>query len=724
MTTKMRKRVNKALADKDLQTALPTFVLITKLARQIGMDGIDFASLRDEVRRVKEKSIANLPQLVKRFKSEATKAGAVVYEAKDARDANNYILKLAKERNVKRIVKSKSMVTEEIELNKDLKDASIEVTETDLGEYIVQLAGEKPSHLVGPAIHKTIEQVAELFSKVAGEELEPDPQKLVEVARRALRQAYLNADMGISGANIAIAETGTVVIVTNEANGCLVTTLPPIHVAVVGYEKLVFSLDDATAILKLLSRNTTGQKQSVYVSHITGPSATTTMSQEPLFGILGPGEVHIVLVDNGRTQIRESDEFKEALYCIKCGACLNICPVFGSVAGQTYGYIYQGGIGAILTAFLHGIDKAADPASLCMNCMACTEVCPAHIDIPRMILRLRKNIVAQSGLSWTDKVAYHGILSHPGWLNTTIKVGSYLQAPFVGKNSMIRRLPYPLNSLTRTISLPAASHRPLRHRMKNLSSPGATTQPTVAFYAGCVANYAYPEIGEDVMKYLQQCDAAPYYPRKQTCCGAPALVTGDEETCIKLAKINIATIEEMNPDYVVTVCPGCAVMLQQEYPRLLANDPEWSHRAEAMSTKIRDFSQLVLQLTSTAEKMPSQNLKVTYHDPCYLKRGLGIYHEPRQLLNREGFEIVEMNDADACCGFAGTFVLEYPELSGSILNRKLNNIEATGADIVVTNCTPCVLQLRGGLDKRNSNIKVMHSAELLAKYSKSRRIIT
>ncbi|GAH99901.1 unnamed protein product, partial [marine sediment metagenome] len=293
----MRKRVNKALADKNLQTALPTFMLITKLARQIGMDGIDFNSLRDEVRQVKEKSIANLPQLVERFKSEAAKAGAVVYEAKDARDANNYILKLAKERNVKRIVKSKSMVTEEIELNKHLKHAGIEVTETDLGEYIVQLAGEKPSHLVGPAIHKTIEQVAELLSKVAGEQLGHDPQKLVEVARRTLRQAYLNADMGISGANIAIAETGTLVIVTNEANGCLVTTLPPIHVAVVGYEKLVSSLDDATAILKLLSRSTTGQKQSVYVSHITGPSATTAMSQEPLFGIQGPGEVHIVLVD-------------------------------------------------------------------------------------------------------------------------------------------------------------------------------------------------------------------------------------------------------------------------------------------------------------------------------------------------------------------------------------------------------------------------------------------
>jgi len=724
MSREMTKRVHKALSDKDLQTALHRLVPLVKAISQMSLEGIDFDALSKEIRRVKEKSIANLPQLVEQFKAEAAKAGAVVYEAKDAEDANNYVLKLAQKRNVKHIVKSKSMLTEETELRKDLGDAGIEVKETDIGEWIVQLAGERPAHLVGPAIHKTIEQVAELFSEATGEKLEPEPQVLLDAVRRALRQSYINADMGISGANIAIAETGTLIIVTNEANGCMATTLPPIYVAMVGYEKLVSSLEDATTILRLLSRSTMGMKMPVYASYITGPSNTTAIPGAPFLSGQGPSEAHIVLVDNGRKEMRESPEFQEALYCIKCGACLNVCPVFGSLAGQTYGYIYQGGIGAILTAFLHGMDKAKDPASLCMGCMACKEVCPARIDIPRMITQLKVKLVTEEGLSWKSKIAYQSVLKYPKRLDRVIKAGSYLQQPFTDKDSMIRRLPYPLNSLTRTISLPALSHHPLGDRLKDSSSPKPGTHPKVAFYAGCVANYAYPEIGEDVIDVLREYGAAPYYPPGQACCGAPALFAGDTETALSLAKTNIAALEEMNPDYVVTVCPGCAVMLQQEYPRLTAADPEWNQRAKALSSKIRDFSQLILELSPSAVGKTSRNKKVTYHDPCYLRRGLGIYNEPRRLLEREGFELVEMVDSDACCGFGGEIVLDYPELSNSVMQRKLDNIEATGVDTVIANCTPGILQLRGGLDKRKSNIKVMHSAELLAKYSKSRRIIT
>jgi len=237
----------------------------------------------------------------------------------------------------------------------------------------------------------------------------------------------------------------------------------------------------------------------------------------------------------------------------------------------------------------------------------------------------------------------------------------------------------------------------------------------VAFYSGCVAAYAYPEIGEDVMKVVKECGAEPYYPVGQACCGAPAFFAGDRETALDLARTNIAALEAMNPDYIVTVCPGCAAVLQKGYLELTAKEPEWNQRARAISNKIRDFSQLILELSPATKKKPSRNRKITYHDPCHLKRGIGIFDEPRKLLEREGFEMVEMADADACCGFGGHVLLAYPELSGSVLKRKLNNIEATGVDTVVTNCLPCVLQLRGGLDKRHSSIRVMHSAELLAK---------
>ncbi len=714
MSRTMAKRVNKALGDENLQAALTRLMGLIKFARQMAFEGVDFDSLSQKVRSVKEKSIASLPELVEQFKTAASRAGAVVYEARDAEDANEYVRKLAQKHHVRHIVKSKSMLTEEIELRQHLERAGIRVTETDLGEWLVQLAGERPAHITGPAVHKTIEQVAELISRATGRKLAPEPQLLLDAARSALRHSYFDADMGMSGANIAIAETGTLVIVTNEGNGCMATTLPPIYVAVVGYEKLVSGWEDAVHIFRLLSRSTTGMKMTVYVSYITGPSYTEAISGSVVRGACGPGEVHIVLVDNGRLKMRECADFREALYCIKCGACLNVCPVFASLAGQVYGYIYQGGIGAILTAFLHGLDKAEDPASLCLGCMACKVACPARIDIPRMIIRLRTWLAEEKGLPWTSRLAYRSILKHPQRLDKAVKIGSHLQKPFVDKDSMIRRLPYPLNSLAHTISLPKLASQPLRERLCAYSLPVRMDKPKVALYSGCVAAYFYPEIGEDVMKVLRDCGAEPFYPATQACCGAPALFAGDAETTLSLVKTNIEALEEGEADYIVTVCAGCAAVLQREYLQLTSGEPEWHRRAGALSSKIRDFSQLVLELTPLVEKKPSRNYRVTYHDPCHLKRGIGVSNEPRRLLEREGFELVEMADADACCGFGGKVVLDYPELCGSVLKRKLDNIEVTGVDMVVTNCLPCVLQLRGGLDKRHSKIKVVHSAQLLA----------
>jgi len=712
MSRTMRTRVRKALSDQHLQTAMARLMPLFKLGRQLGMTGIDFKALQQELHQVKEKAIANLPQLIAQFKQNATRAGAIVFDARDAGTANNYILKLAQEHGVKRIVKSKSMLGEEIGIREHLEHVGIETTETDIGEWIVQLGKETPSHISGPAIHKTIEQVAELFSRATGKQLSTDPQLLLDTARETLRRYYIEAQMGISGANAAIAETGTLVIVTNEGNGLMCTTLPPIHVAIVGYEKLLSSMEDVNALLRLLSRSTVGSKMPIYVSYITGPSTTATSPGTISLSAQGPSELHIVLVDNGRSQMMESAEFREVLYCVRCGACLNVCPVFASLAGQTYGHIYQGGIGAVLTAFHHGWDKAHDPVSLCMGCMACRDVCPAGIDIPRLVLNLRARLAEEKGLSWTNKLALRSILKHPNRLDKAAKLASSLQRPFVDHDMMIRHLPHPFNSLTQTISLPALPSQPLHQRMKH-TTPRKTGKPKVAFYAGCVANYAYPELGKDVISTLRQHNANPYCPSDHICCGAPAFFAGDIETAIILARRNIEALQKTKTDYIVTVCPGCANMLQNEYPRLTANEPKWHKKAKALAAKIRDFSQLVLELAPVADKKPPRNVKVTYHDPCHLKRGLGISTEPRVLLQREGFELVEMNDSDACCGFGGHVVLAYPELSGSVLNRKLDNIQATGAQIVVTNCAACLLQLRGGLDKRHSKIKAIHTAELL-----------
>ena len=239
----------------------------------------------------------------------------------------------------------------------------------------------------------------------------------------------------------------------------------------------------------------------------------------------------------------------------------------------------------------------------------------------------------------------------------------------------------------------------------------------VAYYAGCVGNYFYPEIGQDVVKILKQNGVNTFYPTNQCCCGAPAFYSGDITTALEMAKMNIEALEQGNAKYIVTVCPGCAVMLSKEYLNLTKDTQEWNQRARVVSEKVRDFSQLIMEIRPSGKKKLSKKVKVTYHDPCHLRRGLGIYKEPRQLLEREGFELVEMADADTCCGFGGENIINYPELSAAVLKRKLDNIEASGVEIVVTNCLPCVLQIKGGLDKRQSKIKVMHMAELLSIYS-------
>jgi iron-sulfur cluster protein len=714
MADSIKKQIRASLADENLQAALSRFTSLTKLGRQMGMAGIDFEALRRDIRCRKERAIEDMPELIQRFKENATSAGAIVYEAKNAADANRYVTGLARSQRVRHIVKSKSMLTEELDLRESLEHAGIRVDETDIGERIVQLAHERPAHIVGPAIHKTVEQISDLFTMMTGKQVGTDSQELLDTVRDTLRHSYLDADMGISGANMLLADTGTFAILTNEGNGQIVTTLSPLHVAVVGIEKIIHDFEDANAILRLLSRSCVGTKMTVYVSFITGASNVGHIGGLQLPGGQGPQQLHIVLVDNGRNELRDSPVFREALYCIKCGVCLNVCPVFASVAGQTYGHVYQGGIGTILTAFYHDPERARELSGMCMGCMACKAVCPVMIDIPNLIREYRKVHVEKSGLPINKKIVYQGILKHPQITEAAVSAGASLQRPFVDKDGIIRKLPYPLKDLTGTLALPALSPHRLRDRMAACTQPPPGNKPIVAFYAGCITAFAYPELGEKVMKLLKSYNCAPYYPAGQACCGAPSYFSGDSGSALALARHNIEAFMGIEADRIATVCPGCAVMLKKEYPSLTSGDQALHEKSLKLAEKVRDISELVVELAERQATRPKKGRKVTYHDPCHLKRGLGIAAEPRQMILDAGYELVEMNDADACCGFGGDALLTHPELCGSILKRKLANIEATGVDTVVTACTACILQLRGGLDKKKSPIKVIHVAELFA----------
>jgi len=305
----------------------------------------DLEALRDRASDIREEVLANLTMYVDRFVASATHAGAVVHRANDAAAARELIRKILADRGARRIVKGKSMVSEEVDLNSHLEAAGMEVVETDLGEYIIQMEGETPSHIIVPAIHKNRRQVGKLFADRLGVPYSDDPQVLTKIARKALREKFLTADAGISGANFAAADTGSLVLLTNEGNGRMVTTVPPLHVAILSIEKMLPSLTDLPAFLRLLPRSATGQTITSYVSVITGPRKAGDAT--------GAKELHIVLLDNGRTEIN-AGESRGILKCIRCGACMNVCPVYRTVGGHAYGWTYPGPMGMILTTLLTG----------------------------------------------------------------------------------------------------------------------------------------------------------------------------------------------------------------------------------------------------------------------------------------------------------------------------------------------------------------------------------
>src|SRR5438477_7043484 len=307
--------------------------------------------------------------------------------------------------------------------------------ETDLGEYIIQLAHERPSHIIAPAIHKTKGQVAELFSReLKRPGLPADPEVLTKIAREELREKFLTADLGITGANFAVADTGTVVLVTNEGNGRMVTSLPRVHVAVMGVEKVVPSMSDLMVFLAILAKSATGQKLSVYTTLVQGPRRAGELE--------GPEEFHLVLLDNGRVD-QLAGPLREALSCLRCGACLNVCPVYRQIGGHAYGYTYPGPIGILLTAMLNGTESVKDLAHASSLCGACADACPVRIDIPRMLIELRKEVAEQRIAPWSERVVFRvfgWLLGRPALYRWSARLGRLLQAP-LARGGRIRRVP-------------------------------------------------------------------------------------------------------------------------------------------------------------------------------------------------------------------------------------------------------------------------------------------
>ncbi|HEU4711460.1 MAG TPA: LutB/LldF family L-lactate oxidation iron-sulfur protein [Pyrinomonadaceae bacterium] len=381
------KNARAALADVQLRGALRNATsLFGKRRLEAARSLSNWEDLRTAARAIKDDVLLHLDRYLETFEANAKQRGAVVHWAADAAEANAIICKLARERGARTIVKSKSMTTEETHLNDALEAEGMQVVETDLGEYIIQLAHETPSHIIAPAIHKTKGQVAELFTETLGMPPTDDIGQLTSTARATLRDRFASADVGISGVNFGIAETGTIVIVENEGNIRLTTSVPRVHIAVMGIEKLLPRFADLDIFLKLLPRSGTGQRLTTYQSFITGTKRNA--SDE------GPDELHIVIMDNGRSRMLAHPVTRQSLACIRCGACLNACPVYQQIGGHAYGSVYPGPIGAVITPQLIGIEKAAQLPYASSLCGACREVCPVKIDIPRLLLHLRADVAA------------------------------------------------------------------------------------------------------------------------------------------------------------------------------------------------------------------------------------------------------------------------------------------------------------------------------------------
>jgi L-lactate dehydrogenase complex protein LldF len=351
-------------------------------------DADEREGLRDLGSAIRRYSLAHLPRLLEMLEANLTANGVQVHWAETPDQANTIALQIAQRVKARHIIKGKSMVSEEIEFNHAMEAAGIEAFESDMGEYIVQLAGEKPSHIIMPAIHKTKQEIAKLFAEeVPGVSYTEDVDALIQIGRRVLRRKFADADIGLSGVNFAVAETGTLCLVENEGNGRMCTTVPKVHIAITGIEKVVEKLEHVPPLYSLLSRSATGQAVTTYFNLISGPRKPGELD--------GPDEVHLILLDNGRTQAYADEQLRATLQCIRCGACMNHCPVYARIGGHAYGTTYPGPIGAIISPHMLGLDSTYPLAFASTLCGACSEVCPVKIPIPDILVRMRNEAMAQ-----------------------------------------------------------------------------------------------------------------------------------------------------------------------------------------------------------------------------------------------------------------------------------------------------------------------------------------
>ncbi len=702
-----RRQCNESLANDFLRNALDTFAVAYRTSRANAFAEFDVQALIHEVAAMKDDVLQRLDELYAQFKTVAEAAGVTVHLAKDDQEANDIILRIARDSGSTKILKTKSMTAEETLLNHALEAHGLEVVESDLGEWIIQLRQEGPSHMVMPAIHLSRYQVRDLFTEVTGAKQEEDIEKLVKVARRELRQKFVEADMAVTGANFAIAETGTIGTVTNEGNARLATTLPRVHVALFGIDKLVPTIGDALKILRVLPRNATGQQITSYITWVTG-------ANECAAGPDGKKEIHFVVLDNGRREMAKDPLFAQVFRCVRCGACANVCPVYRLIGGHKMGHIYIGAIGLILTYFFHGRDKARNLVQNCINCEACKDICAGGIDLPRLIKTVHARIQDEEGHP-LPSLLLGKVLKNRKLFHTLLRTAKWAQKPVAGNDGFMRHLPMIFFKEHDFKALPTVAEKPFRDLWPKIRPTVSSPRVKVGLFSGCVQDFVYPEQMVAAVALFGDHQVAMSFPMEQSCCGLPVQMMGEMKASRDVALQNLQAFATADVDYIVTLCASCASHLKHNYPELLKDDPGLQQQVAAFTAKVIDLSSFVHDVLKLGpQDFVGDGRSVTYHAPCHLCRGLGVHEAPRNLMRSAGMDYRECFEEEVCCGFGGTYSAKFPELSEQLLKRKMEHVQATGADLLLTDCPGCVMQLRGGLHKNGSSIEVRHTVEALA----------
>jgi len=460
-----KERAHVKLHDERLQANLKKMQGKFVAKRRASLSEVgDFEATRDAGKAIRNRALENLDVWLEMFERNATARGATVLFAETPADINALVLEIAAKHGVAKIIKSKSMVSEESALDHAIEAAGLKVVETDLGEYILQINDyEPPSHIIGPALHKSKEEVAELFHKAHGTPLRTGIDELCLEARGVLRQHYLTADMGISGGNFFVAESGSVVLVTNEGNATLTTTLPKVHVAISGIEKIVPTLEDVATLMRLLPRSATGQSISNYVDVLTGPKGDGEFH--------GAEHMYFIVVDCGRTGVLASD-VREVLRCIRCGACMNHCPVYQNVGGHSYGWVYPGPIGSILTPMYVGLEKAQDLPAASTFCNQCGVVCPVRIPLPDLQRKLREHAFERGLRPWYETAGFRiwsWVAQRPALYALGTKIGVRVLKAMGGRDGLIHKLPVG-GGWTEGRDMPAPAGRTFRELYRNRGS--------------------------------------------------------------------------------------------------------------------------------------------------------------------------------------------------------------------------------------------------------------